>query len=120
MDLITAHVPEPLPQRLRRLAELASEADVYGSSQELQSFEAEVAQLLGKPAGLFFATGGFGGTSKAFRSFERPLNPSFKEPWRRFVRWRRTSRSCPDEICNRHARFCCSFHILAIHGFSHL
>lgn len=57
MDLITAHVPEPLPERLRRLAELALEADVYGEGHDLQNFEAEVAQALGKPAGLFFATG---------------------------------------------------------------
>lgn len=61
-DLSAAFAHAPLPERLRHLAQLAEEAevaapDVYGEAPGLQRFEAEVAELLGKEAGVFFSTG---------------------------------------------------------------
>eukprot|EP00931_Biecheleriopsis_adriatica_P009072 TRINITY_DN110182_c0_g1_i1.p1 TRINITY_DN110182_c0_g1~~TRINITY_DN110182_c0_g1_i1.p1 ORF type:complete len:396 (-),score=71.51 TRINITY_DN110182_c0_g1_i1:47-1234(-) len=61
-DLSAPFPPESFSQRLRRLADVAdgcgiSTPDVYGAASELQNFESEVAELLGKERGLFFATG---------------------------------------------------------------
>lgn len=60
--LTLSAIQEPLPKRLRRLADCAEEqgvasVDVYGNSPALQAFEAEVSALLGKPRGLWFCTG---------------------------------------------------------------
>ena len=61
-DFSTPFSSEKLPDRLRRLADLAEAAgidapDVYGAGEGLQVFEADVAKLLGKERGVFFATG---------------------------------------------------------------
>jgi len=49
----------PIPERLRRLAEVATEkqSDVYGGGGEVAALEQEVAELLGKPAAVFLPTG---------------------------------------------------------------
>jgi len=49
----------PVPDRLRRLAEVATddETDGYGSGGEVAALEQEVAELLGKPAAVFMPTG---------------------------------------------------------------
>eukprot|EP00928_Gymnodinium_smaydae_P028868 TRINITY_DN21900_c0_g1_i1.p1 TRINITY_DN21900_c0_g1~~TRINITY_DN21900_c0_g1_i1.p1 ORF type:complete len:400 (+),score=51.46 TRINITY_DN21900_c0_g1_i1:65-1264(+) len=62
VDLSAHFTPESLPQRLRRLADVAEERgigglDTYGQAEALQRFEAEVARFLGKEGAVFFATG---------------------------------------------------------------
>jgi threonine aldolase len=49
----------PLPERLRRLAEVATDdqSDVYGKGGEVAALEQEVAELLGKPAAVFMPSG---------------------------------------------------------------
>lgn len=49
----------PVPDRLRQLAEVASDdqVDVYGNGGEVAALEQEVAELLGKPAAVFVPTG---------------------------------------------------------------
>lgn len=60
-DLSQQHPPISAAERLRALADAAEtgaiEFDVYGQGAALQAFEQQVAQLLGKEAGCFFATG---------------------------------------------------------------
>ena len=49
----------PVPDRLQRLAEAATEGktDMYGSGGDVAALEQEVAELLGKPAAVFMPTG---------------------------------------------------------------
>ncbi|WP_405060516.1 beta-eliminating lyase-related protein [Kribbella sp. NBC_01505] len=49
----------PAPERLRRLAEAATEEqyDSYGHGGDIEAVEQEVAELLGKPAAVFMPTG---------------------------------------------------------------
>jgi len=54
------HPPRPVRARLAEIAESAGEAeyaDVYGEGTLLESFEAEIAQLLGKEAAVFMPSG---------------------------------------------------------------
>lgn len=57
---ILRHPPESMAQVLRQLAERAEsvpEPDVYGSGALIESFEAKIAHMLGKPAALFLPSG---------------------------------------------------------------
>ena len=60
-DLSQQHPPVSAAERLRAMADAAETGsiafDVYGQGAALQAFEQQVAQLLGKEAGCFFATG---------------------------------------------------------------
>ncbi|WP_432878269.1 threonine aldolase family protein [Kribbella sp. CA-245084] len=49
----------PAPDRLQRLAEVATDdlVDMYGNGGEVAALEQEVAELLGKPAAVFLPTG---------------------------------------------------------------
>jgi len=54
-----SHRRESVPDKLRRLAEVATEdeTDSYGSGGEVAALEQEAADLLGKPAAVFLPTG---------------------------------------------------------------
>ncbi|WP_404409466.1 threonine aldolase [Pseudidiomarina marina] len=57
---ILRHPPESMAQVLRQVAERSEsvlEPDVYGSGALIESFEAKIANMLGKPAGLFLPSG---------------------------------------------------------------
>lgn len=59
-NLAAAFAPPPLSEMLEQMARACrvdDRADVYGEGFALQSFEAEVAALLGKPEAAFFTTG---------------------------------------------------------------
>ncbi len=54
------HPPQPLRARLAEIAEAAGDAeypDVYGEGALVESFESEIAQLLGKEAAVFMPSG---------------------------------------------------------------
>ncbi|WP_238161380.1 threonine aldolase family protein [Kribbella antibiotica] len=54
-----SHAWVPAPERLRRLAESATEeqSDSYGHGGDIEALEREVAELLGKPAAVFMPSG---------------------------------------------------------------
>lgn len=57
---ILRHPPESMAETLRKLAaraEAAPVADVYGTGPLIEDFEKRIADLLGKPAALFLASG---------------------------------------------------------------